>query len=109
MVIESVDRHEAGIYICEAKNGVGHKSATASIKLQVLCKFCRSRFATTRHSGQNIMKSIQKVFIMAALLQPRGSIFQNEFLVGVQLIFWLNLGFWLGFYEIIFSVWGSIQ
>ena len=39
LVIESVDRHEAGIYICEAKNGVGHKSATASIKLQVLCKF----------------------------------------------------------------------
>ena len=38
LVIESVDRHEAGIYICEAKNGVGHKSATASIKLQVLCK-----------------------------------------------------------------------
>ena len=63
LVIESVDRHEAGIYICEAKNGVGHKSATASIKLQVLCKFCRSRFATTRHSGQNIMKSIQKVHI----------------------------------------------
>lgn len=43
LVIESVDRHEAGIYICEAKNGVGHKSATASIKLQVLCKFCHLR------------------------------------------------------------------
>ena len=39
MVIESVDRHEAGIYICEARNGVGHKSATATIKLQVLCKY----------------------------------------------------------------------
>ena len=38
LVIESVDRHEAGIYICEARNGVGHKSATATIKLQVLCK-----------------------------------------------------------------------
>ena len=49
LVIESVDRHEAGIYICEAKNGVGHKSATASIKLQVLCKFCYLRSAKTEH------------------------------------------------------------
>ena len=39
LVIDSVDRHEAGIYTCEAKNGVGLKTATASIKLQVLCKF----------------------------------------------------------------------
>ena len=42
MVIESVDRHEAGIYICEASNGVGHKSATATIKLQVLCKYLQT-------------------------------------------------------------------
>ena len=49
LVIESVDRHEAGIYICEAKNGVGHKSATASIKLQVLCKFSMPFSATLVH------------------------------------------------------------
>jgi len=42
LVIESVDRHEAGIYICEARNGVGHKSATATIKLQVLCKYLQT-------------------------------------------------------------------
>ena len=53
LVIESVDRHEAGIYICEAKNGVGHKSATASIKLQVLCKFCHPRFANVAHWSSN--------------------------------------------------------
>ena len=39
LVIDSVNRHEAGVYTCEAKNGVGIKTATASIKLQVLCKF----------------------------------------------------------------------
>ena len=39
LVIDSVDRHEAGSYTCEAKNGVGSKTATATIKLQVLCKF----------------------------------------------------------------------
>ena len=38
LVIDSVDRHEAGTYNCEAKNGVGSKTATATIKLQVLCK-----------------------------------------------------------------------
>jgi hypothetical protein len=39
LVIESVDRHEAGLYVCEAKNGVGHQPAIATIKLEVLCKF----------------------------------------------------------------------
>ena len=40
LVIDSVDRHEAGIYICEATNGVGvsHVKAEAKIKLQVLCE-----------------------------------------------------------------------
>lgn len=53
LVIESVDRHEAGIYICEAKNGVGHKSATASIKLQVLYP-PEIELETDRvHSGEN--------------------------------------------------------
>ena len=52
LVIESVDRHEAGIYICEAKNGVGHKSATASIKLQVLCKFSMPFSARLVHYDQ---------------------------------------------------------
>ena len=41
LVIDSVDRHEAGIYICEATNGVGvsHVKAEAKIKLQVLCEY----------------------------------------------------------------------
>ena len=38
LVIESVDRHEAGTYVCEAHNGVGNQRATAHIKLQVLCE-----------------------------------------------------------------------
>ena len=60
LVIESVDRHEAGIYICEAKNGVGHKSATASIKLQVLCKFSMPFSAFLKVS------SFQNVFMKAS-------------------------------------------
>jgi len=53
LVIESVDRHEAGIYICEARNGVGHKSATATIKLQVLYP-PEIELETDRvHSGEN--------------------------------------------------------
>ena len=45
LVIESVDRHEAGIYICEANNGVGvgHVKAEAKIKLQVLCEYFHSQ------------------------------------------------------------------
>ena len=39
LVIESVDRHEAGTYVCEAHNGVGNQRATAHIRLQVLCEF----------------------------------------------------------------------
>ena len=38
LVIESVDRHEAGTYVCEAHNGVGNQRATAHIRLQVLCE-----------------------------------------------------------------------
>ncbi len=30
LVIESVDRHEAGVYVCEAHNGVGHDKAKGS-------------------------------------------------------------------------------
>ena len=39
LVIDSVDRHEAGTYVCEAHNGVGTQRATAAIKVQVLCKY----------------------------------------------------------------------
>ncbi len=38
LVIDSVDRHEAGTYVCRAHNGVGNKRAQAAIKLQVLCE-----------------------------------------------------------------------
>ena len=70
LVIDSVDRHEAGIYICEATNGVGvsHVKAEAKIKLQVLCEilyaiwnddkvpdFCKNVFCYKRLLG---MKSI---------------------------------------------------
>lgn len=38
-VINSVDRHDAGIYSCEARNGVvGKQRAQTSIQLQVLCE-----------------------------------------------------------------------
>ena len=39
LVIQSVDRHEAGTYVCEAHNGVGNQRATAHIRLQVLCEY----------------------------------------------------------------------
>lgn len=38
MIIDSVDRHDAGTYFCEARNGVGQQKAIAAIQLQVLCK-----------------------------------------------------------------------
>ena len=41
LIIDSVDRHEAGIYVCRAHNGVGvgqAETAEAQINLQVLCK-----------------------------------------------------------------------
>ena len=40
LIIDSVDRHEAGVYVCEANNGVGLGivKAEAQINLQVLCK-----------------------------------------------------------------------
>ena len=43
LIIDSVDRHEAGIYVCKAHNGVGvgkAETAEAQINLQVLCKYC---------------------------------------------------------------------
>jgi len=53
LVIDSVNRHEAGVYTCEAKNGVGIKTATASIKLQVLYP-PEIELETDRvHSGEN--------------------------------------------------------
>lgn len=55
LVIDSVDRHEAGIYICEATNGVGvsHVKAEAKIKLQVLYP-PEIELETDRvHSGDN--------------------------------------------------------
>ena len=55
LVIESVDRHEAGIYICEARNGVGHKSATATIKLQVLCKYSDGKSALRSENLQDFL------------------------------------------------------
>jgi hypothetical protein len=39
LIIDSVDRHEAGIYVCRAHNGVGvgkAETAEAQINLQVL-------------------------------------------------------------------------
>lgn len=35
-VIEKMDRHKGGVYICTANNGVGH--AISQINLHVLCK-----------------------------------------------------------------------
>ena len=34
---KKVTRHDAGVYVCNAENGVG-KPASAQISLQVLCK-----------------------------------------------------------------------
>ena len=70
LVIESVDRHEAGIYICEAKNGVGHKSATASIKLQVLCKFSMPFSAS-------LVESVQEFFYQVGHQTTNASIRNN--------------------------------
>lgn len=36
-VIEKMDRHKGGVYICTANNGVGH-IAISQINLHVLCK-----------------------------------------------------------------------
>ena len=44
LIIDSVDRHEAGVYVCRAHNGVGvgkAETAEAQINLQVLCKYLK--------------------------------------------------------------------
>ncbi|XP_059095513.1 protein amalgam-like [Tigriopus californicus] len=53
LIIDSVDRHEAGTYVCEATNGVGNQRAQATIQLQVLYP-PEIELETDRvHSGDN--------------------------------------------------------
>jgi hypothetical protein len=42
-IIENMDRHKGGTYICTANNGVG-QVATSQIVLHVLCKLCAFLF-----------------------------------------------------------------
>lgn len=48
LLIESMDRHKGGTYICTANNGVGQPAST-QVVLHVLCKYHHSLLTSSRN------------------------------------------------------------
>jgi hypothetical protein len=64
-VIENMDRHKGGTYICTASNGVG-QTASSQIVLHVLCKY--------KHNERNLFICFCDLF-----WQNNGEILQRIF------------------------------